>query len=106
MQQADWAVQLQDDERYVTILLVLRCINAVFKKLYRLGAWLDAADAAEIGQQGITALRGYAKLAKLSLDIGEPRYPLIISKVSHAASSVLVAGVAIGTSSLAGVTTV
>eukprot|EP00435_Cladocopium_sp_Y103_P047100 s2_g13.t1 len=65
MQQADWIVQLQDDERYVTILLVLRSINAVFRKLYRSGAWLEAADAAKIGQLGITALRGYAKLSQV-----------------------------------------
>lgn len=69
-------VQLQDDERYLTILLVLRCINAAFRKLYQLGVWLWKDDAAEIGRLGITALRGYARLAFVSLEMHEPRYPL------------------------------
>ena len=76
LEQPDWAVQLQDDERFLTVLLVLRCINSVFRTLYSSGVWLPRDVALEVGRQGITALRGYAKLAKISMEMDEPRYPL------------------------------
>ena len=76
LEQPDWAVQLQDDERFLTILLVLRCINSVFRKLYSSGVWLPQDVALEVGRQGLIALRGYAKLAKISMEMNEPRYPL------------------------------
>ena len=76
LEQPDWAVQLQDDERFLTILVVLLCINFVFRKLYSSGVWLPQDVALEVGRQGMTALRGYAKLAKISMEMNEPQYPL------------------------------
>ena len=69
-------MQLQDDPRYLTILLVLQSINKAFRKLYHGGVWLSKADAFEIGDLGLTALRGYLKLATVSMEMGEPRCPL------------------------------
>ena len=69
-------MQLHEDCRYVTILLVLRSINAAFRKLYELGVWLFKTDAREIGELGLTALRGYEKLAMVSLSMNENRFPL------------------------------
>ena len=74
--QPDWVLQLQEDERYVTILLVLRSMNEAFRRLYHGGAWLPQDDARAIGQLGLTALKGYAKIAMVSLSMGEPRCPL------------------------------
>ncbi len=76
LQQVDWQIQIQDDSRYMTIFLVVVSINAVFKELYRGGVWLPAATARDVGEKGLQALRGYAKLANASLQLGQPRYPL------------------------------
>ena len=76
LQEVDWQIQLQDDPRYMTIFLVVASINAVFKTLYRGGVWLPAATARDVGEKGLQALRGYAKLANASLQLGQPRYAL------------------------------
>ena len=78
MQQPDWIIQLQDqdDDRYTTILLALRSVNAAFRLLYRSGCWLPAHVAKTVGDNGLLALQAYQKLAERSLSWGEPRYPL------------------------------
>lgn len=74
--QPDWVVQLQDDDRYITILLVLCSINEAFRRLYSNGCWLRKADAKCIGELGVRALQGYQKLVAMSLSRGEARFPL------------------------------
>ena len=73
---------------------MLRCINSVFRKLYSSGVWLPQDVALEVGRQGLIALRGYAKLAKISMEMNEPRYPLLVPKVSHVIAPILVAHLA------------
>ena len=76
--------------------MVLLCINSVFRKLYSSGVWLPQDVALEVGRQGMTALRGYAKLAKSSMEMNEPQYPLYpkFIKVSHVIAPILVAHLA------------
>lgn len=51
-------------------------MNSVMRLLYRSGAWLPAATAAEIAAFGLQHLRSYRKLAELSLVAKEPRFPI------------------------------
>lgn len=74
--QPEWQVQLQDDERNLTMLLVLKNMNEAFALLYRAGVWLPSTLALQISRLGLTAMRGYAKLADISLRLKEPRFPL------------------------------
>eukprot|EP00438_Fugacium_kawagutii_P036395 Skav205824 [mRNA] locus=scaffold870:37881:38372:+ [translate_table: standard] len=76
MQQPDWVVQLGAESRLMTVLLVLKSINKAFHILYKSGAWLPAETAREVGQLGLRALRGIAKLADVSLQLGQPRFAL------------------------------
>jgi hypothetical protein len=53
-----------------------RSINFVFRQLYRLGAWLSSEEASSISDQGLLMLRAQNRLAKISLERLEPRFPL------------------------------
>ncbi len=76
LREPDWSIQIGDDPRYLTLLLVLTNMNQVFRLLYRNGVWLSAVVADEIGNLGLTALRAYERLARVSLDMGQPRFAL------------------------------
>lgn len=69
-------MQLDGDPRYELILLALKNANSLFRTLFSAGAWLDGAQAREVGEQGLLLLRCYWNLAKLSLEKKEPRYPI------------------------------
>jgi hypothetical protein len=57
-------------------LLARQSMNAALRLLYRGGAWLAAADSASIAFFGLEHLRAYKKLAQLSIDAREPRFPI------------------------------
>lgn len=76
LREPDWSIQIGDDPRYITVLLVLTNMNQIFRLLYRNGVWLSAVVADEIGNLGLGALRAYERLARVSLEMGEPRFAL------------------------------
>lgn len=55
---------------------VAKLQQSFFFALYRAGVWLPSALALQISPLGLTALRAHAKLAEISLELQEPRFPL------------------------------
>ena len=68
--------QLDGDPRYIVILLGLKAANLTFQTLFSAGAWLDGKQACLVGEQGLLMLRCYRTLARMSLEMKEPRYPI------------------------------
>ncbi|CAK9055486.1 unnamed protein product [Durusdinium trenchii] len=64
------------EQRLQLVLLVLRSINELFRTLYRSGAWLDQATAKRVAFLGLQSMRGYRKLAVLSVALRQPRFPV------------------------------
>lgn len=51
-------------------------MNALFRLLYRSGAWLRADEACQVGDWGLTFLRAQNRCAEISLAMSQPRFPL------------------------------
>ena len=51
-------------------------MNAAMRLLYRGGAWLPSFDAGVIAKCGLQHLRAYKALARMSVDMREPRFPI------------------------------
>lgn len=50
--------------------------NRFFEKLYSCGAWLHPDESGQLAAWGLVALRAQHKLATLSVQMREPRFPL------------------------------
>ena len=61
---------------FVVLCELRRSINSVFRQLYRLGAWLSSEKASSISEEGLLMLRAQNRLAEISLERLEPRFPL------------------------------
>ena len=68
--------QLHADRRFFLVLGLLRSINEAFRELYSAGAWLTSAEASKVGSLGLRALRSYHQLAKASVELQQPRFPI------------------------------
>ena len=75
LQQPPFADMVVLDRRWVLILLVAQSINRAMCNLYRSGAWLHSSDASPLAHSGLTSCRAYRRLAELSLELAEPRFP-------------------------------
>ena len=51
-------------------------MNEVFRRLFHAGYWLSSQEALAVSYAGLTSLRAYRRLAALSLEALEPRFPL------------------------------
>jgi hypothetical protein len=76
LQQPPFADMVVLDRRWVLILLVAQSINRAMRNLYRSGAWLHSSDASPLAHSGLTSCRAYRRLADLSLELAEPRFPM------------------------------
>lgn len=76
LQQPPFADMVVLDRRWVLILLVAQSMNSAMRNLYRSGAWLHSSDASPLAHSGLTSCRAYRRLADLSLELSEPRFPM------------------------------
>ena len=76
LQSADFADRVAADEIYVLILLVVKRVNALFRCLYRKGAWLNQNTARAAAGLGLESLRAYERLATIHVMKRLPRFPL------------------------------
>ena len=53
-----------------------RRMSAALRSLYSSGAWLNAEEAAQIGDNGVKALRAIGKCAQLSVESRDALFPL------------------------------
>ena len=66
----------EQDSRVPLIAVVTRNVNEVFRLLYHDGAWLHSTVAAEIARRGLLSVRANKRLALISMQLCEPRYPI------------------------------
>ena len=55
---------------------MLKHTNSAFRRLYHGGYWLLGPEAQSIGEEGVLSLQAYRALAELSMELGEPRFPI------------------------------
>ena len=64
------------DARVPLIAVVTRNTNELFRLLYSNGAWLHCTIAAEVARRGLLSVRANKRLAQVSVQLCEPRYPI------------------------------
>eukprot|EP00438_Fugacium_kawagutii_P015133 Skav220602 [mRNA] locus=scaffold507:34258:34875:- [translate_table: standard] len=73
----DWS---QEDPMLVVAGMAAAAINKCLRKLYNLDAWLEAGQAREVAEHGLTFLRRYSRLARDAHQRGL-RYWVIMPKI-------------------------
>ena len=64
------------DARVPLIAVVTRNTNELFRLLYSNGAWLHCTIAAEVARRGLLSVRANKRLAQVSVQFCQPRYPI------------------------------
>ena len=67
---------VREDARLLRVLFVVSRMNEAMRQLFYGGAWLRRSEAICIGALGLQALRGYKMLARESVRLGQPRFPI------------------------------
>lgn len=72
----EYEMDVMADQRWRLIRVMVMCVNRCFSRLYGAGYWLRSEEAKEIASDGLASLRAYWQLAQISLQLGEPRFPV------------------------------